>query len=447
MDSSAPSPKSILRGHRSQVHCAAFIRSNERLVTGDADGFVILWDLTIMRPRAVWSAHEKAILGIRGWGDDKIITHGRDNKLIVWKLGQADEERLSTTLPVEDVPTPRAQPWMLHILEVNTMNFCAFAACASTPSSFDTASEILIAVPNTLASDAIDIYTLPSQRRIHTLKAKDKTGMAMCLAMFHHQDALTLIAAFENGHATAHRLGTDGQWTITYHSQAHSQPVLSLSVHDDFFITSSADSIIAKHPIPSELFFPIENPPDPLDSSARVVEITDEEKPEGGKSLLTAGLKSLSTPRGSSAAAPRTGGVAWKDPLKTTNTKHSGQQSLAIRSDGRIFATAGWDSKVRVYSTKTMKELAVLKWHQVGCYAVAFAHVTASGRAEETQGDRPAEEAGESASQEQSLVSSRTGPVSRSGLSVKEQRIETARRTHWVAAGAKDGKISLWDIY
>jgi ASTRA-associated protein 1 len=74
MDPSTPTPKSILRGHKSQIHTAAFIRSNERLITGDADGFVVLWDLTIMRPRAVWRAHEKALLGVGGWGDDKIIT-------------------------------------------------------------------------------------------------------------------------------------------------------------------------------------------------------------------------------------------------------------------------------------------------------------------------------------------------------------------------------------
>lgn len=67
-------PKSVLRGHRAQVHAAAFVRSNQRLASGDADGFVILWDLTIMRPRAVWRAHTNAILGIADWGDDKIIT-------------------------------------------------------------------------------------------------------------------------------------------------------------------------------------------------------------------------------------------------------------------------------------------------------------------------------------------------------------------------------------
>lgn len=74
MAESPPSPKTILRGHKAQVHAAVFVRQNERLATGDAEGFVALWDLTIMRPRAVWKAHEGAILGIQGWGNDKIIT-------------------------------------------------------------------------------------------------------------------------------------------------------------------------------------------------------------------------------------------------------------------------------------------------------------------------------------------------------------------------------------
>jgi WD40 repeat protein len=69
-----PSPRAILRGHKSQIHAAVFIRNNERLLTGDADGFVVAWDLGIMRPRAVWKPHEKPILGLSGWDDDKVIT-------------------------------------------------------------------------------------------------------------------------------------------------------------------------------------------------------------------------------------------------------------------------------------------------------------------------------------------------------------------------------------
>lgn len=74
MAESVPAPKNILRGHKAQVHAAIFLRNNERLATGDAEGFVVLWDLTIMRPRAVWRAHESAILGISGWGNDRVIT-------------------------------------------------------------------------------------------------------------------------------------------------------------------------------------------------------------------------------------------------------------------------------------------------------------------------------------------------------------------------------------
>lgn len=67
-------PKTILRGHKTPVQVAAFVRNNERLLTGDSDGFVVAWDLTIMRPRAVWQAHTASILGIAGWGHDRIIT-------------------------------------------------------------------------------------------------------------------------------------------------------------------------------------------------------------------------------------------------------------------------------------------------------------------------------------------------------------------------------------
>lgn len=69
-----PVPKFVFRGHQKAVHSATFVRKNERLVTGDSDGYVVLWDLMTMRAKAVWRAHEKAILGLQGWGDDKLIT-------------------------------------------------------------------------------------------------------------------------------------------------------------------------------------------------------------------------------------------------------------------------------------------------------------------------------------------------------------------------------------
>ncbi|TQS31841.1 hypothetical protein Golomagni_07867, partial [Golovinomyces magnicellulatus] len=354
MTSPPPSPQNILRGHKAQVHAATFIRNNARLITGDADGYVIAWDLAIMRPRAVWRAHENAILGIEGWGNDKLITHGRDHKLIVWKFAEEDEERLQASTPL-DLASPPPQPWIVHLLEVNTMNFCSFAACVGLPEG--PIEELLIAVPNTLASESIDIFQLPSQSRLYTIKPGDKNGMAMCLSLFHKAGDLFLIAAFENGHASVHRLdATTNDWIMTYRAQAHTQPILSLDVQSagEYFLTSSADSIITKHPIPLTRQEIVQVPAD--GSTA------DASKSAGGVSALSSALSGPSTQ--GKAFTFKT--QEWKDPIKTVNTKHSGQQSLSLRSDGKLFATAGWDSNVRVYSAKTLKEMAVLQWHKVG---------------------------------------------------------------------------------
>jgi ASTRA-associated protein 1 len=79
--------------------------------------------------------------------------HGRDHRLVVWLLSENDESRLSTTLPLDPLPDERPQPWILHILEVNTMNFCSFGHCPAN--SEGDVDEILIAVPNTLASESV----------------------------------------------------------------------------------------------------------------------------------------------------------------------------------------------------------------------------------------------------------------------------------------------------
>ncbi|KAH8651014.1 WD40-repeat-containing domain protein [Xylariales sp. PMI_506] len=435
------SPTAVLRGHQAQVHATAFVRGNQRLASGDADGYVVLWDLTIMRPRAVWRAHANAILGIASWGRDKIITHGRDNQLIVWKVAEEDEDRLSTVLPLDPAPDSRPQPWVLHILGVNTMNFCSFASC---PANADgSGEELLVAVPNTLASESVDIYKLPSQERLHTVHSPnkaDQSGMVMALAIFYVDSSLTVIAAYENGLAIVLQQSEQGGWDLLYTAQTHSQPVLSLDVAQNkkYFLTSGADAIVAKHPIPAR-----SSSTATAGSDIKPVAITNHPRPPGnGRSLLSAALAADPQPKIMAAATSPI--IVQTQPLRTINTKHSGQQSLRIRSDGKIYATAGWDSKVRVYSSHTMKELAVLKWHQVGCYAVAFANL----RSIEDGRQEPSVEAAEDGDSKDPSNADSTVVVPRLvDVTVRERRIKQARETHWLAAGSKDGKISLWDIY
>jgi WD40 repeat protein len=207
--------------------------------------------------------------------------------------------------------------------------------------------------------------------------------MIMALSLFFHPQTshLTVLAGYESGHTSVSCLSAF--WQTLYISNPHSQPILSLDVvpGKEFYFTSSADAVVAKHPVPV--------------SNADVI------------------------------------GTVEGMPLKVVKTKHSGQQGLRVRNDGKIFATAGWDGRVRVYGVKGMKELAVLKWHKEGCYTVAFADVGLVKDGHEEENGEIGEEL-----------------VSRMGtMTVSEERDQKAKTTHWLAVGSKDGKVSLWDIY
>ena len=83
-----------------------------------------------------------------------------------------------------------------------------------------------------------------------------------------------------------------------------------------------------------------------------------------------------------------------------------------------------------------MRELAVLKWHKVGCYATAFAAVPVLP------------ESSMNNDLDEKYGSFTEAPMAGSTVStVQQRRDEKAQTTHWLAAGAKDGKVSLWDIY
>ena len=318
----------------------------------------------------------------------------------------------------------RREPWLLHSMSVNTLNFCPFAMCydqdksevlsqgsagnspiptpkarlahdvASLPLQPDSASRpILISVSNALDSGAIDFFNLPSERRVYTLPADKeiKTGMVMALSLSKHSSdgQLIVVSGYESGHVMVHLaqsnvVGEPWSWKKVLVSQPHSQPLLSLDVSqtESSFFTSSADAVITKFAIPT---------------NASTAEAVEKSK-------------------------------------KVLNTKHAGQQGLRMRSDGKIFATAGWDARIRVYSAKAMRELAVLKWHKDGCYAVAFASINP----ERDRSNTPA------IWNDREVVPAHQG----SALdAIKEQRSVRAQNAHWLAAGGKDGKISLWDIY
>ncbi|BDD62715.1 ASTRA complex subunit [Monascus purpureus] len=442
--SSVPTPLYILRGHVSPIHALHFFNSNLRLVSADADGWIIVWDMVSKRAVAVWKAHDGGVLEVKGFhvsypgsgSMTEVYTHGRDHKLRLWRFSARDEEILDKTLPVDQTERPqseagtRSQPWLLHSLAVNALNFCPFSIVflnsnktqAETEEEAEAPRPVLIAVPNALNSGAVDIFHLPHEKRVCTIPAaREEIGMVMAVSIFFNPNssgALYVCSAYEDGHVMVFACrnpspnstgfqeleelingknnNTPWQWERLYSNRPHSQPILGIDVSPskEYFLSSSADAVLGMHPIPSL----------PLPA------------------LSTGSLIHGVTVTGESGSIS-----VEQSPLKIVNTKHAGQQGVRIRSDGRIFATAGWDYRVRVYSCKTMKELAVLKWHKDGCFTVSFAEIFGSGDGETASSDI--------SRQEHSLAA------------LQRQRYHKVQSTHWLAAGSKDGKISLWDIY
>lgn len=292
--------------------------------------------------------------------------------------------------------------------------------------------------------------------------------MVMAVALFNQAGSLTLVAGYENGLAiVAHRDPIKNDWVPLYQATCHSQPILSLSVSpaQDFFLTSSADAVIAKHPLPAAVS---QDTTSTRVTETQAAQVSESEESNGpvnagdkavGKSLLGAALAKEKQNPPSQLKSPHKPQELQTSPLKTVNTKHAGQQSIEIRSDGLVFATAGWDSKVRVYSTKTLKEVAVLKWHQVGCYAVAFADIApkTSAPSINDRNPKPTESAtGTEPTEPGSLGhgtikynvdKSLTVVPKLVELTVRDKRLRQAKTAHWLAAGSKDGKVSLWDVF
>ena len=384
-------PAYILRGHKAQIHALQFLRNNTRLLTGDAEGIIILWDLAIKRPKAVWRGHAGSIMGFGVWTDDTIISHGRDGKLNVWQLRLEDEDVLSKDMPVEEKTNGDwKQPWILHSLQVHALNFCAFAMCLSPEGQ-----SLLVATP--AANEGLTvIHELPSEKPKHLVPPAEtgKTGMVMALRLLFLNGALHIVVGYESGLTSVQRLkaGSEHSWETISSCKPHTQPILSLDILPEVgvYFTSGADAVVS--------------------------------------------MASL-------------GPTKEKEALKVNATKHAGQQGLTVRSDGRIFATAGWDGRMRVYSTKTLKELAVLKWHKEGCYSVALADVAGSDKLEMKHRVETSREKDESRSNGPRAETAISERPSMGITTVRQPREQKTAATHWLAAGSKDGKVSLWNIF
>ncbi|KAG8905552.1 ASTRA complex subunit [Tulasnella sp. 403] len=147
---------------------------------------------------------------------------------------------------------------------------------------------------------------------------------------------LRVLTAYENGglclwaHTDAEKkVSVEGiGWQALWQVKVHAESIMAMAVSPlkDFAITVSADNLVVRCNLNDEPVVQHEIPHD---------------------------------------------GVSGR--LTVHRTKHPGNGFVAIQHGGRVCAVAGWDGKIRLYSTKSFKSLGTLSYHKGGCQCVTFA--------------------------------------------------------------------------
>ncbi|OBZ72030.1 ASTRA-associated protein 1 [Grifola frondosa] len=368
-----PSPSHILRGHIAQVNALWFSDDNERLYSGDAAGAIVITSTRTLRPLAAWNAHTDGILGVQEL-EDRVITSTRQGQ--------------------QAAPAPGLQtPTLCYSMDVNALNYCRFSLLALSETARTDECRALIALPNLVDSSVADVWTLPSMQRLHAAIGKtgqrpsspnerNALGIIMSMHLFEAahphivgQIQLRLLCGYENGsvsmwaytrrdkETSVEGIGWDSLWSV----KLHVETIMAMTVSRDnsFALTVSADHLVGRYDIQAA---------------------------------------------GNQAAVQ----IA----CTVHRTKHPGNGSIAIRDDGKVCAIGGWDGKIRLYSTKTMKSLGTLDYHKKSCQVLAFAR------------------------SEQHSMAARDDTDSDDEMGSEEK----AERCRWLASGSQDHRVAIWTL-
>ncbi|CAO3575197.1 unnamed protein product [Mortierella alpina] len=497
-----PAPSFILRGHEAPIHAIHFFASNMFLVSGDEAGWIVVWDLWKRRQILKWHGHPTgSVLALqsipirskvqpsqqqppetvrkssscsRHQQDQAlsvyIISHGRDNHIHVWDINAVLQQSLARRSGMASQQGVGHEAVLVFSLPVNAVNFCKMSVLAIDGASetlqekqesslgvlslAHTHSHIYIAVPSPTTPTMIDVYDIVKPERCLASVGPSKTTRigesektwrsVMAIRLFRINPSepavrnsgsdvqddtaagmdeanksetsalLHMIVGYEDGSVVLYQENSIRSTTskrtmdVVWSAKCHREPVLGLDLSRDmrFAVSIGSDNALVKY----DLF-------------------------------------------GAHQGVPE----FMQVPLKT-----SGVAEVKVRNDSKIVALAGWDGRIRIFSARAFKPLAVLKHHRESLYCVDMADVQEAGGISVSEPGSPAsakrDDTENNAGQDDESmrlqdVASNDGSESESESeddSDEEAAVANRRlwsKRHWIAAGGKENRISLWEIY
>ncbi|TMW63353.1 hypothetical protein Poli38472_002294 [Pythium oligandrum] len=310
----APEPIGVLRGHGAPVNAVSAL-SSTTVVSGGADGVVKLWSLRTRRESASIQAHSKAgILHVTRFNDgSRVITHGRDGYISLWDTGALGRKD--------------AQPLMKWYCGSFTFTKAATMRWSEDDSQSEFAS--MIVSPSSEEKDIVLYDARQDSSKVAMKFQVDDTdkkhGMCMSLSLFEattsSQDGARhpfIAVGWEGGQLSLLDPRAGGKVAVEAQVANTTEPLLAFDVTHDgrsAICGSAADDL----------------------------------------SMVSMDLSSL---------------TMEVKPFFKCN--HGGISAIRLRSDERIFATAGWDHRVRIFHRRTLKPLAILKYHTESVFGVDF---------------------------------------------------------------------------
>ena len=322
MVKTVPEPDYVLRGHQVAVNSIRFV-DEDHLASGSLDGCLKLWNLTTRRVfTSISNAHSDSITAVRilgGSSDPTVITGSRDGFVKGWAMSG-------------EVPA--------FAYGTGARHFCG---CAVVPGNTN-----LILAPSAEESTCllVDIRAKVPQVR---LRAPSELGMITSLALDSStSEGLPLVAT----------LGTESGSILMVDLRHYgvSETPVEATVKPDPHLIDFRDSR------PKRIFENAHN--------GQPVMATKVFGHVGEHGLFT--LYSCGADR---KVAQRVCAPGRETSVRCTEAVNpsAGTSSLALRADGKILAAGSWDGAVRVFETRGMRPLAVMRQHRDCVFDVDYA--------------------------------------------------------------------------